>query len=673
MIIHSDDYKATIHAAWQDFVTSMKDGHAMTPSLRACVRNEIYDAWLVSFHAGVNPFVYEEEKVAGQELEDILSANASLIKASKEYIESLYTFLQGYNFVVMLTDKNGVILYVKQEVDSVIKTLTDGHKLAVGSIRSDEYAGSNAMGTCLRLDTPIQYWGEEHYSTFNHPFICSAAPIHNPDGEIIGSLDITGPKEELNSITLSIVVSAVEGIERVIRLQEKNKQFLILNNQLNMLLQQMPYGVLSLNQDRIITQFNAQALKLLKLQAKDLHLKPLSTIVGLAGEEHIFSDIFETIQDKSLEFHSKYGQKISLSVSSKNVSDDKGGVAGVLLIFQELRKMHATISRMSGFTAKYTFDSIIGNSAATLETKDMAMRAAKGDSNVLIVGESGTGKELYAQAIHNASSRSEKPFIAINCGSLPRGLIESELFGYERGAFTGANRDGSPGKFELADEGTIFLDEIGNMALDAQATLLRVIQTREILRIGSNHVKKIDVRIIAATNVNLETAISEHSFRNDLYYRLNVMTIELSPLRDRKEDIHSLVFYFMKSFAAKNNILIEDISEEAMKALTCYHWPGNARELENVIERAANLCTSPCIECSDLPKRILEYNNSLDAIPNSISAPAAIQNLTKRLIEDALTRTNGNVSKAANLLRISRRTLHYRINKYELDAKDFRK
>ena len=240
-------------------------------------------------------------------------------------------------------------------------------------------------------------------------------------------------------------------------------------------------------------------------------------------------------------------QNIKYSVTTANYNNKFDQSIGYVISFREMKRIHKMVNKYSGFKATYTIDNIIGQSSQISYVKNLCLKASKSNSNVLILGESGTGKELVAQSIHNASSRRNEPFIAINCGALPKGLIESELFGYEGGSFTGANREGKPGKFELADGGTIFLDEIGDMPLDIQVSLLRVLQNKEIVRIGGNKPKSIDIRIIAATNKDLFKSIHDNTFREDLYYRLNVLTISVPPLRERKSDIKVLEQYFNQS------------------------------------------------------------------------------------------------------------------------------
>ncbi|WP_123054096.1 sigma 54-interacting transcriptional regulator [Clostridium sp. JN-1] len=335
--------------------------------------------------------------------------------------------------------------------------------------------------------------------------------------------------------------------------------------------------------------------------------------------------------------------------------------------------------------ARYSIEDIIGSSAKIQEVKSIAMKVAKTDSNVLIMGESGTGKELFAHGIHNASKRYLGPFVEINCASIPSELFESELFGYEEGAFTGAKKGGKKGKFELANGGTIFLDEIGDMPMYMQVKLLKVIQDREIERIGGNTIKKINVRIIAATNKNLEDSIIKGEFREDLYYRLNVMKIVIPPLRERKEDIPILADSLKIKIANRLGIYVEGISKEALDCLIKYKWPGNVRELENVIERAINLLDSDLvIKLEHLPSRLItdkfknqinfDSNNSWlkDVIErfdnNNGYLKDIIERVEKEVILDCLKKNNWNKNKTAHTLGISRVGLYNKIKLYKLEG-----
>lgn len=365
------------------------------------------------------------------------------------------------------------------------------------------------------------------------------------------------------------------------------------------------------------------------------------------------------------------------SVIFRDLSELNSYIKGVQHMEKQLDFYKKELQKALG--GNYTFDNIVGQSAAISKAKELARKVSSSKSNVLIIGESGTGKELFAHAIHNESERSQYPIIKINCGSIPSELFESELFGYESGAFTGAKKDGKPGKFELANKSTIFLDEIGDLPLSMQVKLLRVIQEREVERIGAVKTQKVDVRIIAATSRNLEDMIKQNTFREDLYYRLNVINIKVPALRERRLDIPLLANYLMKKISLEMEKHVTDISDEALMALSLYDWPGNIRELENVIERALNLVDKQAIiELDQLPHYITDRmltrmltattNSNINIVPIKMDGTLKdmYMELEKKAIKAALEDYNGNKLRVAKKLDISRTSLYEKIKQYNL-------
>jgi Nif-specific regulatory protein len=318
---------------------------------------------------------------------------------------------------------------------------------------------------------------------------------------------------------------------------------------------------------------------------------------------------------------------------------------------------------------RYRITDIIGNSNKMREVYQMISQVSKSNATVLIRGESGTGKELVANSIHYNSLRSKGPFVKVNCAALPANLIESELFGHEKGAFTGAIKQ-KLGKFEMANKGTIFLDEIGPVGIEVQVKLLRILQEKEFERVGGYQTIKTDVRIITATNKNLEQAVEEDTFRHDLYYRLNVFPIYMPPLRERKTDILLLADHFLEKYARENHKTIRRFSTPAIDMLMDYHWPGNVRELENCIERAVILCEEGVIHSYHLPPT-LQTGTESDTLP-VLSLEDAVANLEKEMIIDALKNTRGNITLAAEILKTTVRKFSYKTNKYSIDYRHYR-
>ncbi|MGA1864230.1 MAG: sigma-54-dependent transcriptional regulator [bacterium] len=321
-------------------------------------------------------------------------------------------------------------------------------------------------------------------------------------------------------------------------------------------------------------------------------------------------------------------------------------------------------------STKYRLGNIIGKSTQIREIFSLIQKIANNRSTVLIIGESGTGKELVARAVHFQSNQKDEPFVSVNCGGMPEGLLESELFGHVKGAFTGAIAN-KKGLFEVAHKGTLFLDEISSTPLSLQVKLLRVLQDQEIRRVGSNEGVKVDVRIVAATNKDLADAVQEGTFREDLYYRLNVIPITLPPLRERIGDIPLLTSHFLESYAKRNGFLDMDTkpSSEVIRILSNYHWPGNVRELENAIERAVALGDGKCMKTEDLPDNILypihqAYQSTNLNLNDGVDLERAVTEMETQLISQALKKTQGNKSRAAELLNLSFRSFRYKLQKY---------
>ncbi len=317
--------------------------------------------------------------------------------------------------------------------------------------------------------------------------------------------------------------------------------------------------------------------------------------------------------------------------------------------------------QLSGYEARYTFERIISCSEAMKALLHQARKVAKSNAPVLILGESGTGKELVAQAIHNASSRAGGPFIAVNCGAVPKELIEAELFGYEEGAFTGARKGGAPGKFELARGGTLFLDEIGDMPLEVQATLLRVLQEKQFAPLGGHKLIPLNVRMVAATNKDLFQLVNNGKFRLDLYYRINVLSLTLPPLRERREDVEALVNHFLARLKAGARRQELALSEEVMQLFKSYAWPGNVRELINVLERAVTMVDEDIIMPKHLPREM--FVQCQTAVNDAVN----LEDVERASIQKALRLCDGNVSRAARELGIGRTTLYRKLKKYKID------
>lgn len=416
-------------------------------------------------------------------------------------------------------------------------------------------------------------------------------------------------------------------------------------------------GIISIDDKGMITMFNSVAEKIFGISEQDT--------IGRRVEEVIKNTKLGEVL-KSGEIQLGEIQDISKSKIATNripiVVDDK--ITGVVATFQDVTKIQNLEHQIrvklqkKGFVAKYSFEDIVHKSQTMKECIEKAKTYSEYDSPVLILGQSGVGKELFAQSIHNNCSRKNGPFVAINCGALPPNLIESELFGYVEGAFTSASKGGKAGVFELAHGGTIFLDEIGEMPLDLQSRFLRVIQEREVMRIGDDKVIPIDVRIITATNRNLKDMINEGKFREDLYYRINILSFLVPPLNDRKGDVIELSKFFINKYSGKYSKNIKGISQEVDNYLKRYNFKGNVRELEGIIERAVVLCNTKMIELKDVNQERMNdigvENTKKDV---NIKDYRSLKEIEDEYIDEVIEHCNGNLSEASKILKINRTTL----------------
>jgi len=626
------------------------------------VRKEILDSWERCKKYSVDPQNMKKEVLSSESVVKRQEECKDLILAADEYLKTLYDSIAGYGGVVLLTDGDGIAIHIVGDAEIVEDQKRTG--LGLGSESCESVRGTNAIGVALYLDQPIQIWAEEHYCWDNHKWYCSAATIHDPDGKIIGCLNVSGTSEKVHAHTLGMAIGAAKAIERQIKINNIMKVNELVINEQKVILDMVVDAIIMIDVKGNIIHMNRKAIQMFnipKMQKANLHIYDL-IISGFDLNSIIRME--HRIENEEIDI-SLIDKDLNCRLTVQYINNKKGGIERILLTFKESMRINELVNKVTGSVAKYTFDNMIGNSKMFKEVIRQGYIAANNDFNVLITGDSGTGKELMAQAIHNASRRVNKPFIAINCGALPRGLIESELFGYIGGAYTGARKEGNPGKFELANGGTIFLDEIGDMPLDVQVTLLRVLQEQEVTRIGGSKSKKIDVKVIAATNKDLRAAVENKSFRQDLYFRLNVLDIHMPSLRERKEDIPLLVEQILNRLRLQTKKAELTIDKEVKEILFNYGWPGNIRELENVLERAVFLCEEGIITAKDLS---IKYDTMVDKI-GSNKEPNL---LDLELIKSTLASTHGNVKKASEELGVTRSWIYRRLYKNNISFDGYR-
>ena len=606
--------------------------------------------------------VVSNKILKGQEVVDNIKNNKELIRTAAAFMKIIYDFLEGSGFFIILTDKDGCILNIIGDKGTL--NAARDMDMVIGAYMDEKSIGTNAMGIAINEDVPIQVSATEHFVTAYHKWTCSAAIIHDENANIIGTLNLTGNSKLVHPHTLGLVVAAVKSIESQMNSEKVKNELVKSYSYMNTVMNSMDYGIIAIDVNGVVGNINMASCAMLKIVKEEIMNNSIEKV--LDNWEHIFNQVKEQkdYHDEEIVLI-RQGARERYALSAYAIKGEKNEFLGMVLTIKEIQRVLNLVNKYTGGRARYVFGDIIGKSSSIKNVIDNARNIASSPSTILIEGESGTGKEVLAQSIHNASDRKNNSFVAINCGAIPKNLIESELFGYEDGAFTGAKRGGMPGKFELANGGTLFLDEIGEMPLDMQVNLLRVLQEGSVTRIGSSRYIPIDVRIIAATNKELRKEIEKGTFRRDLYYRLSVIPIWLPPLRDREDDIMLLFEHFLSVKAEKLRKPIPSISDEIYRNILTYNWPGNIREIENFVENIVNLDGNTTFDIEnkqDEVRCITKYVNKI----SDEQYICSLEELEKKAIIASIKKFDGNITKVAKVLGISRNTLYVKIKKYNI-------
>lgn len=656
------DRNRQIYEAWGNFMETGRIDQSV-------IRKEIADSWVRSRDSLVDPLLRDKEALGGEEFQFRYRQLLPLIKIAKPFMKSLYKIAGSYGLLVRLTDADGYVLeYLgEREFVEVYKDMN----LYKGYNVMEESIGTNAIGIALVTGRPIQVFGAEHYAKRYHEWTSSACPIKDERGKILGVLSITDSYEKVHPHTLGMVVASGEAIEKQMKIDRINLQLKTANRHFSAIIEQFSEGLICIDNAGIITDVNLIARHLLKRSEEELLGENIRNLLRFEDREKNIQKIGKEnrYDNEEIRFVLKNGKSVKCIATITPIRDiEKDLLDGVILTFHEVKAVHNLVNRIVGSQARFTFEDILGESDAIKRAIKIAEGTTHYNTTVLLEGESGTGKELFAQSIHNASPRRNKPFIFLNCGAIPRDLVASELFGYIEGAFTGAKRGGHPGKFELADGGTIFLDEIGDMPLDTQANLLRVLETREVVRVGGHDVIPVDVRVIAATHKELKQEVQKGNFRQDLFYRLNVMPIKIPPLRNRKRDIVPLVDYFMQKFSDKMGKDIQGIDDAFYEKMSGYGWPGNVRELQNVMQQIINVAKDGETLSVNLIPAYMQTSMGLEAPYVNEPGHFTLQEVERAAIEKTIERSKGNLSRAARILGISRSSLYRKLKAYNHDV-----
>lgn len=594
----------------------------------------------------------------GEDLITILKNSDELIKIARPFLEILYNILKGSGFSIHLTNKDGVIIAIIGDEDIIESQAQIG--IVVGSDLSEKSIGTNSIGTAIVENCSIQFSGEDHYISAYCQWTCSAAVIHNEDGEIIGCVNLTGKRELAHKHTLGLVVAAVRSIENQIKTEKIKNELYNAYQYLNEVMDSIHSGILAVDTKGTVKAINSSLCNILGIRERDILNKKPDDV--LSNWEEIFKHLKRgnTYENKETVCLVN-GKKKRFNLNVYPIKIRENTIIGMAAVFKDMQNVYDLVNKYTGMLATYTSDDIIGESKEILAVKEKIKMISNSPSTVLIQGESGTGKELIAQAIHNSSTRKNNSFIAINCGAIPENLIESELFGYDEGAFTGGKKGGHPGKFEFANGGTLFLDEIGEMPLDMQVSLLRVLQEGCVTRPGGNKCINVDVRVIASTNKNLKEEVMKGTFREDLYYRLSVIPVYVPPLRERKGDIELLIKHFLKVKAVKLGKPIPELRYDLYEKLLKYSWPGNIREIENCIENIVNMDGNISFNLEEDSEKNAECNYNSGGFDYNM---CSLEDWEKRAILSCIAKCNGNITKAADVLGVNRITLYTKLKKY---------
>ena len=499
--------------------------------------------------------------------------------------------------------------------------------------------------------------------------VCTPIILNSQIIGIIGLIAFTEEQKQILSDKSKNMTGFVEKMADLLAAKADQQETLenveVSRDEMSTVLETAHEGIFALDQKGYVKHCNKRAATLFNMTKRDLIGRHISKLMPGSPAIKVLETGRGYTENEEI-FKVDGGQHHFIVTVKPFSSGDE--IDGVVVSFRDIEEAQKLVYNFNTRTIKNTVDDIIGTSEKIMIAKKQALITARGNSTVLITGESGTGKEMFAKAIHYASARGDNPFITVNCGAIPENLLESELFGYEKGAFTGANEKGKVGKFELADGGTIFLDEIGDMPLHLQVKILHVLQNMRFEKVGGSRSIVVDVRVIAATNKDLEKMIEEGTFREDLYYRLSVIPLSIPPLRERKADIRMLMYHFLKKYNTFMNRKIEGFSDEVEELYMNYDWPGNVRELENAVEYGTNMAFGKVIDIEDVPVRILKKEEEIVKFKN-MDKPLAeqVKLYEKEIITKKLQQHNGIKEVVARELGLSRATLYRKLSELDIN------
>ncbi|MGI1659784.1 MAG: sigma-54 interaction domain-containing protein [Desulfitobacterium sp.] len=625
-----------------------------------CVREEIAESWIRSRSYGITQDIeLSTKKIKPSTWKRVLKNSGSLLRVAEEILLKDLSFVTRHSdFSVFLFDCDGITLLP-------VNGGTPFSSVVPGLDLSEQSIGTSGHSLCIYHDKPIFLVAPENFNWIIQDVSASiSVPIHYYNKNLAGILTFTYNRDNDLYLTSREMLSgmiafqfslaqkienSLKGLDNNLKTASPHLQSYTSFDSIRLLTDD---SLIAVNRQGEILHLNNGAEKL--LHATSEHLKGTSILSVIENESRLVPALKSNkpTPDFPIQIIGK-GTKIACVIRVVPIND----VA--IIRFNQLRPYQ--VNNSENLSAIYTFSDIVGESPELARAKQLAQKFASTPHNIILFGQSGTGKELFAHAIHN-SSRPQGSFISINCSSLPRGLVESEFFGYEGGSFTGADRKGRAGKLELANGGTLFLDEIGDMPLGFQPILLRALEDKRIMRIGGNQYVPANFRVIAATNKDIPDLISKHLFREDLYYRLSVLKLLIPSLKERRSDILVLARYFIHKQSQEYNLPIPTIEPSVEKAFLSHEWPGNIRELHNCISTSLTLAEGGIIKIEDLPPEILTHSSDI----NETYELKTLEEIEAITIRDTMIRTDHNVSKAAKALGINRATLYQKLKRYHI-------
>jgi len=613
-------------AAWERFLTG--DPAAAIPA-----RNFVVASWLRSQQLGINPTGRSAPIVArGEAVEQLRRRHADLLSAASTVFAEIADMFGGSRSIMLLTNNEGVVL------DAVgdRQTLEQGENIHLtrGGDWREDVIGTNGIGTALATGRPAQVHAAEHFCEGIKAWTCAAAPIFEPGtGAMLGVVDISGPPSTYQRNNLSLAVSTARQIEMVLAARAANERMRLLEVCLDRISEADVAGMVAIDRAGRLVHRTGRVPGLVELGQR---------VPGLDGGSAVEEWADRLPEGLRAEWFSP-------------VTVDGRAIGAVLVV--PVRTRPATQEQQGAF------DAILGRSPAVMEAVGRARQLVGKQVPVLIEGETGVGKELFARAIHFAHDP-RRPFIVLNCGAVAKDLLAAELFGHVRGAFTGATSEGRPGRFELANGGTLCLDEIGELPLDLQPFLLRVLEEGVIYRLGDGQPRQVEVRLLALTNRTLLDEVAAGRFRRDLYHRISVTRIRPPPLRERHGDLELLVKHFNASLAERHEVPERRFGREVLSLLAAYHWPGNVRELRNVVESLLLMSDAPDVRLDELAAGL--SSEPIGATPAMSETPASLEASERTAIMAAVRQCQGNLTAAAKSLGVSRSTLYRKIERYRL-------